>query len=181
MAKTKKSFINYQDAVTRRENWINGINTKYKCGDVVERGTDIGVICLLLSEIETYQVKWYRGPKPWDFIEGKAFGNQLTLSEKPNPLKYTHSERFPGPSSTQIDALNKAFAKQPVKQRSSKEIDEYLSILEEEMTKNKDIDVIKTSEDVDSVVDETAEDIDEPIDDIIDVKEIKIKKIIEEE
>lgn len=179
MAKQKTPIINVNDAISRIDNWKNGINTMFKCGDVVERKAgEIGVITILLCECEQYRVKWYKGPNPWDFIEGKTNGYELKLSKKPNPLKYTNAQRYPGPAANQIKKLNEVFNKDIDKPKTGKDVDKYIQILEEEIIRNKDNK--KVSDDIDSVVDETLEE-DSSAATIIDSVDIKRKNIIEEE
>lgn len=173
----KVSIFNITDAMKRQENWLNSINTKFKVGDVVEKGDQIGVVSHLEHDIEMYKVKWYKGPNPWDFIEGSCNGRYLTKSDKPNPLKYTTSQRYPGPASEQIDQLNKIFSKTK-KEKTSKEIDKYIEILEEQYDRIKEnkIDI----KEVDSIVDEELEEDISPIIEIDPVEE-KRKQIISEE
>jgi len=181
MSKKTKSFINISEALKKQDDWLQNTNAKFKCGDVVERvdqADQLGVVCFPLHEIETYKVKWYKGPKPWDFIEGTGKGSQLKLSDKPNPLIYKHSDRFPGPSSTQINKLNEVFNKDLNKPKTGKEVDQHIAILEEELSKNKII--VKKKEEVEYIVNEEDED-NEDVPAIVDSVEIKRKKLIEEE
>lgn len=177
MAKQKKSFINISEAITKIDNWKQGIGHTFTSGTVVEKGTEIGVIMYPSADYEKYQIKWYKGPNPWDYTESECFSRELIKSNKSNPMKYKNSDRYPGPSSKEIDRLNEIFAKTQ-KVMSPKDIDKHMEILEEEF-KN------KTNKDFDNdecVIDKEIED--EDSDDsatIIDSVDLKRKKLIEEE
>lgn len=177
MSKKTKTSFNLTEALDRKDKWLNGTNTAFKAGQVVERneGKEIGVIAYLLTDVETYRVKWHKGPNPWDFIEGQEFGHKLKLSDKPNPLTYKTSQRYPGPSSTQIDKLNSAF-KASTKEKTAKEVEQYIQILEEQIVRVKENKSAK--DEIDSIVDETLDADPAPIVDSIDIKR---KQIIEEE
>ena len=178
MGRNKKSFINISEATTKLDNWRNGKGVRFNTGDVVEKGDSIGVISFPHVEIETYQVKWYVGPKPWDFIEGIANGRYLSKSDKPNPLKYKNSDRFPGPASREIDKLNEIFNKNINKPKTAKEVEEHIAILEEEISRV--YDNKKTEDEIDSVVDETL-DVEPNLGEIVDTVDLKRKKIIDDE
>jgi hypothetical protein len=161
------------------DEWLSGRNHKFKGGDVVEsrHSSAIGVIQFGLSTIETYSIKWHIGPKPWDYLEGVVAGSAVIPSTKPNPLTYKWSQRVPGPSSDQIDALEAKFAVVAAKKaKSAKDVELHISILEEELNKKKKLDIDESK--VDSIVDETLE---EDTDPIVDGVAKKITTILEEE
>lgn len=179
MGRNKKSFINISEAMTKLDNWRNGKNVLFSAGDVVENisGTSVGVISFPHVEVESYQVKWYVGPKPWDFIESISNGRSIKKSNKPNPLKYKNSDRFPGPASKEIDRLNEIFNQNQNKPKTGKEVDAHIAILEEEISRVYDN---KKEEEIDSVVDETL-DVEPNLGEIVDSVDLKRKKIIEDE
>jgi len=164
------------------EHWLAGRNHRLQPGNVVRNKSDektIGVIQYPLCDMETYAIKWYIGPKPWDFIEGQVMSSCVTVTNEPNPLKYKWSERVPGPSSDEIDRLEAAFAKKAKKEFTAREADLNAALLEEELSKKRAIKKIDESK-VDSIVDETLEeDIISPIEDIS--VDQKIKNILNEE
>lgn len=180
MAKDKKIKNSRIKSGSLHEDWLAGKGHKYSPGQVVESknsSTSLGVIQFALTAIETYAVKWYVGPNPWDFLEGECTSFGTFKSDKKNPLNYKWSQRVPGPSSDQIDALEEKFAKAAIiKARSAREVEQHIAILEEEMSKKKKFDIDETK--VDSIADETLEeDLDIPIDGV----NKKITTILEEE
>lgn len=168
----------------RSQEWKEGKNHHFNAGDVVtfvsSPETSLGVIMYPKAEIEEYAVRWWMGPKPWDVLEGSSVGAQLQKTDKPNPMKYSWSERVPGPSSTQIDALNAkmdaARAKRKPIKDAAKEADVLQEALEEEMTKKDKFEKLVKEGKVDSIVDDTLEEDNElPVSEI----EEKIEKINE--
>lgn len=163
-----------------QDDWLSGKGHKLKGGDVVRSKSisqTIGVIQYPLCDYETYNIKWHLGPKAWDVIEGTVTSNSVEVTNLPNPLKYKWSERVPGPSSDQIDALEAKFAAKIVNRpKTSKEVEQHLAIYEEELSKKRKLEVDETK--VDSIVDETLEeDLDVPIDGVTK----KLTNILEEE
>lgn len=177
----RKLATKVSEALQFIEDWKSGKSCKFKAGDVVERaGGDIGVVQFALPKHGEYQVKWYIGPKPWDFIEGVGFETRMTKSEKPNPLKYKYSDLVPGPSSDQIDRLNAKLAKQHESRANmtAKEIEARLAAYEEDLAFRKEMH--KADEDVDKVVPDDDDDDVQVIAEIDPVVE-KREKIISEE
>ncbi len=162
------------------EEWLAGKNHRYRGGDVIRSDTNnsIGVIQFALKELETYQVKWHVGPNPWDFVEG-VIEDARTIKkvDEPNPLKYSWSQRVPGPSSQEIDKLEAVFAAKASRIKTAKEVELHVSILEEELNKKKALAIDETK--VDSIVDETLEEDTEPVRD--HGVDRKLKSILEEE
>lgn len=180
MVKAKKQ-VNSKAKTSLMEEWLAGNGHLLQGGDVVvskRNEKSVGVIQFALSRLETYQIKWYNGPNPWDFIEGEVSSSEVVKRpELPNPLKYKWSQRVPGPSSDEIDRLEAIFA-QKKKDRTAQEVEEYISYLEEELKNKKRLDVDETK--VDSIVDETLEeDTEIPVDP--DGVNKKILNILEEE
>lgn len=170
----------WADIEKKIDEWRYGRNQTFKSGDVIKlKGKEqIGVVYYLLKDIETYQVKWYVGPNPWDFIEGMIHGAYLEKTDLPNPLKYEWRQLVPGPSSEMIHALQLKFKEQDAKKvRTSKDVDAYVAILEEELvSKKKLVEIDETK--VDSIIDETVDE--EPVQ-IVDDISTKINSIIEGE
>jgi DNA polymerase II large subunit len=182
MSKKTGLVTKWSEIEKKLENWKEGRNTQFKAGDVVKiKGKEqIGVIYYLLKDIEEYQVKWYVGPKPWNFIEGTIHGAYLEKTEDQiSPLKYEWREMVPGPSSEMIHALQLKFAeKDRNKVRTAKDVEAYVESLEEELaSKKKIIEIDETK--VDSIIDETLEEDVTPIP--VDDIDSKRKKIIDEE
>lgn len=178
MGRHKKSLINISEAMAKLDAWRNGRMNNFNSGDVVESGdSEIGVVCFPHVDIDSYIVKWYSGPKPWNFVEKVTYGSQMRKSNKPNPLKYKDSERYPGPSFEAIEKLNVVFSEKSNKPKTGKEVDKYISILEEEIYRTNDN---KKEEEIDSVVDETL-DAEPNVGEIIDSVDMKRKKIIEDD
>jgi hypothetical protein len=180
MPKEKKIKFTKSKFGGLHEDWLAGKNNKLKGGDVVQTKSEsksIGVIQFGLNEIETYAVKWYIGPNPWDSIEGVVSSSTVEVVNIPNPLKYKWSQRVPGPSSDQIDALEAKFAaKRDNRPKTAKEVEQHLAILEEELSKKKKNEIDETK--VDSIVDETLdEDLGLPIDGVTN----KITNLLDEE
>lgn len=182
--KRVKALYNIKEATQFIEDWRSGKSCKFKPGDVVEGIGDsnrIGVIQFGLAKVGTYQTKWWIGPKAWDVLEGEANENSIKLSTRPNPLKYKYSDMVPGPSSDAIDKLNariKISDDLRAKNRTGKEVDRYIAVLEEDLNYKKEM---KKQEEKDKVVpDEDDDDVPTPIAEIDPVAE-KREKIISEE
>ena len=178
-----KAASRYNEACQFIVDWKSGKTCKFRAGDVVERGNgkDVGVIQFALAKYGFYQVKWFMGPKPWDFVEGIGNEIQLIKSTKPNPLKYKYSDMVPGPSSKEIDILNERLAKADSelnKNLSGRDVDRRLSAYEDALVLKKEL--RKLDENADKVVSEEDED------ELVSVAEVdpvaeKREKLISEE
>jgi hypothetical protein len=187
MAKQKTSEIirkKYTRSESMREAWLANKNHKWHGGDVVERNGSLGVVQFAMCDIETYKIKWYVGPNPWDFLETDSYlgGPDTVKSDKKNPLKYKWSQRVPGPSSDEIDKLEAHFAelnKKKMKDRTPKEVDIYVAALEEELVKKKTIEKEVNEAHADSIADKTLEeDTEMPRKNAVDAK---IDNLLQEE
>lgn len=152
----------YNKSESLREAWLANKNHRWHGGDVIEKNGSLGVVQFAMCDIETYKIKWYIGPNPWDFHETDSYlgGAEVTRSDKKNPLKYKWSERVPGPSSDEIDKLEAHFAemhKKKLKNRTAKDVDAYVASLEEELVKKKTIEKEIDESTVDSIIDKTLE------------------------
>lgn len=178
---SKKILSRIREIEQRQEEWFHGRNMAFHGGDVVLSKTTgaIGVVQYGLKEVENYQIKWYQGPKPWDFVEGSARGISLEKTDRPNPLIYKWSERVPGPSSTMIDKLNERFTEANrvrMANRTAQDVERDVAIFEEELSKKKVLEIDESK--VDSIADERLEEeVYIPVNDL----NKKIDKILEEE
>jgi hypothetical protein len=179
---TKQKQVIYKDYFKFMEDWRQGRSQKFKPGDVVELSKDvIGVVQFALANYGEYQVKRRINDKPWEYIEARVSELQMKKSDKPNPFKYKFSDMVPGPSSTEIDILNErmyAFDEKKKKEKSGREVDAYVSALEEEIGYKKEM---KKAEDKDKIISDEDEDAGAVASIEIDPIAEKREKIISEE
>lgn len=179
--KTKQKQV-FKDYFKFIDDWRHGITPKFKSGDVVEigEGSAVGVVQFPLADVGEYQVKKRISDKPWEFLEVRVKETNMKKSDLPSPFKYKFSDMVPGPSSKEIDILNARMAKadeKRKKEKTAKEVDAYVSALEDEIGYKKEM---KKIEDKDKIVADEDEDIVEPVI-AIDPIEEKREKIISEE
>ena len=167
--KTNTFIVNNDLNVTNLELWKLGKNQKFKIGNVVERGNNIGVIFNIGDNYKEYHIKWHTGtPNKWDYIEGIGIEDTLKLSNKPNPLLVDSWDRYPGPSSDLIRKIEEKRKKQieeMQKNKSAKDVDKIVESIEESHKKLKyisedlpeEIDEEKHDDDIDIVVDASTE------------------------
>lgn len=179
---TKQKPAPYKDYFKFIEDWRQGRIQKFKPGDVVELGTNaIGVVQFALADYGEYQVKRRINDKPWEYIEARVGENQMKKSDKPNPFKYKFSDMVPGPSSIEIDILNKrmyAYDEKMKKEKTAREVDAYVSALEEEIGYKKEM---KKTEDKDKVISDEDEEAGAVASIEVDPIAEKREKIISEE
>lgn len=162
-----------------RDEWVYGDdkNRTFKGGEVVRYHKDnnkIGVICEPEYEVETYRIKIWDGPNPWNYSYGVVHSDQVYVTDEKNPTKYNMNEEFRGPSFDQIQNLkNKINLRK--KEESAKDVEYRLSLLEEQLNVKRNI-----NDDLDSnVIDYEDDDNSDYIK--IDPVEKKRLQIIEEE
>lgn len=152
---TKKSYI---------EQWRDGERNIVSPGNVVCLKTSPDTIAVVGSpcyDVDTYEMKVWTGPKPWDYHVMEINAHKVTVVDKPNPCKYNDYERYPGPSSASIKKSIESWAdyqKNRLTNRTSKDVDREIAIIEEEMSKDRTID-----DTIDKVVPEDDEDGIEPL------------------
>jgi hypothetical protein len=178
-----RKIVAVKEAVQFIEDWRSGKSCKFKPGDVVESGSSLGVIQFGLASVGDYSVKWYRGPKPWHFIDGIGIEKNMKKSDKSNPLKYKYSEMVPGPSSDAIDRLNEQIRlsdERKAKKRTGKEVDAAVAALEEDISYRKEMKKVVDKDSIDKIVPDDEDDENQTVAEIDPVAE-KREKIISED
>jgi len=161
-------IFNHRDIEKRFEKWLDGKDHKLKSGQFIKikgENDSIGVVQFALKEYETYHVKWKIGKNAWEIQYGTVHSTRVdVIKVDVNPFTYKLSQRYPGPSQTQIEALNEKFNKideQRYRNRTSREIDVLVEAFEEDLSRNsaKAAAVASDEDDetVDSIVDTSLE------------------------
>jgi hypothetical protein len=183
MARPRK----YNATLTHIEEWRQGRGVTLKAGTVVRfvRSPDtIGVVGTPEYHPNTYSVRVYEGPNPWNNHVSVVRDHEVYEVDEPNPCVWSALDRYPGPANAEMRRLNESFARQAEEWRKTRNVEKDIEFIEEDLIRQKTL--LSQADVADPVLDEDIEksDIIDPDDDptvLVDDIEIKRERITEEE
>lgn len=147
----------------RADDWQRGVNHQFRTGDVIRiyKGDEdedgnfikskkdaIGIVSFPHIQRETYEVKIWTGPKPWDWFKRIMPADEMYKVDEKSPIGDDLCERYPGPSNNEIIRLREAVKTQKLDAVS---VEERVAALEEDMAYQKKIVNIKDDDSIEKV------------------------------